>query len=181
MLTGFIVLGLVGLSVLVIGGTITTAVIIQTSNFNKEFRQDTPSYSIRMKGCPFDPLLMSSCLDYLVDTWHAEKGHSKEAIKARLDSLIVEFFPGTIEDDGEEKRYIVDSFGRKIAGDHSNNNIRVIVLSNDKLETTAFIHECCHELHELENIIDADHLDQKVWGKEGVVSKVKKLVSLHKV
>jgi len=160
-------------SVLFIVGALGTAAIIGRIKYLDKYSQVVPGYSIRMTGSPFSLEEIANCLDILSEEWFKVKSTDKIKIKKKLNVLSVEWLEGTREDSGEVKRYITDSYGRKIAGDNTNDHIRVVYLSNDHLKNTAFIHECCHTLHTLDGIVDYNHEEEAVWGSMGIVATVK--------
>jgi len=110
---------------------------------------------------PFDATLadMGSALSSFVLLAADVKGYDKTALTDKLNNLKILWVPS----ESKDKRFIIDKFGRSIAGDHTGDLIRVVYLESDKIGNTAFFHELGHEAHELEDKIDMAHEDKDMW------------------
>lgn len=172
-----LITSIVVISVVFIAGALITSATIQHRNFLNSHSQSIPGYQLKISGSPFDSDTIAKCLDLTTAAWIELKGNANEEIKNKFNQLIIDFVPGTVQEDGEIKRYIIDDFGRKIAGDTSNNIVRVVFLPSDGIGNTALVHELCHALHAINGVIDYDHADELVWGRNGVVAIVKSKLS----
>lgn len=86
------------------------------------------------------------------------KGYDGEALDAEFARDYIEFVLGV---DGE--RYIVDGYGRKIAGDRRGDVCRIVVVDGDTWEKTAGFHEWGHGAHETVGRVDYEHRDAIMW------------------
>lgn len=147
---------------------------LEAHNIKKRFPIELPPYGMRLNKLPgqitkddiYSGLLAfkSLCKQY--------KNYTDEELKLALLSLHIEFIS---PDNQERKRYIVDSYDRKIAGDIQGDFIRVVYLETDKLGNTAFFHELGHACHaKIENRSDYEHTDEAMWIK--VVGESKELL-----
>jgi hypothetical protein len=68
-----------------------------------------------------------------------------------------------VNEDG--KRYIVDEYGRKIAGDNNMQRIRLVVIDSDTWAPTAGFHEFGHLGHETKGTVDYEHKDDVMWNE----------------
>lgn len=142
----------------------------------KEYPVTIQGWGLRMtEPPPFQATVddVAGCLSLLLDKAVEVKGYSRKKAKAKLDWLNVTWIandPYLVKTGAI--RHIRDGYGRIISGDHQGNNIRVVYRPEDRLGHTAFVHECGHELHELEGRRDMDHEDKVMW--DGIVRPVKK-------
>lgn len=110
----------------------------------------------------------------------ALKGYAASEIRKKLDGLFVHWV--SADESLEGKRAVVDPYNRKttdgkpllVAGWHSGNVVKVVYLKEDSVESTAYIHELGHVVHELRKKTDYAHADLEMWGPEGVVENTKK-------
>jgi hypothetical protein len=87
-------------------------------------------------------------------------GYDRAALEAEFARSYLELVRA-VNDDG--KRYIIDRYGRKIAGDNDMENMRVVVLDDDKWQEVAGFHEFGHLAHETKGKVDYDHTDDIMW------------------
>lgn len=124
---------------------------------------DVPGWKAKLNQLPpFNAALedISNGLALFLDRAVLVKNYDRDKLRDKLNGLQILFIVADNEDGG---RYIIDKFGRKIAGDHTDNLIRLVVLEEDTLDKTAFFHELGHEAHELEDKVDYEHEDLKMW------------------
>lgn len=168
-LTLLLILGMFGGSMLLM---FVIMPLMQKAALDKRFPIEVPGWGMKLNSTP--PMNatvedIAAGLQVFLDRAVEVKGYNKKDLKKKIDNLVVEFIRPTNE---EGARYIVDQWGRKIAGDHTGDHIRVVVLKEDTLGRTAFFHEVGHEAHELENLVDYDHEDKVMWND--IVSFCKK-------
>lgn len=112
----------------------------------------------------------------------ANRGYEREAVRQKLNNGLVRWVAADPSLLG--KRAIVDPYGRKhkdgspllVAGWHLGDHLHVVYLPDDKLADTAYCHEMGHEIHELRNTTDYEHMDEEMWGNEGIVALAKSLL-----
>lgn len=161
-----LIIGLVGLTVILgmfVGSLLVAFVLpprVYAHQRKRRYPVVVPRYGMRLNSLPpteggLDTLVLG--LDYLVK-FAVAAGYEKRPVLKKLAGLNVRW----LKAEGD-KRFVVDSYGRKIAGDHSGDDVRVVWIPNDDLADTAFFHECGHELQELKGIIDYDHKDEVMW------------------
>jgi len=139
--------------------------MLRNNALEKKYPTKVPGWKLRLSSPPpFNATLddVAKALDLFLEVAVSTKGYSKSKLKKKVNGLYIEWLRPQNEDG---KRYIVDQYGRKIAGDHSGDMIRVVVLDDDTLGSTAFFHEIGHEAHELEGIVDYNHEDKKMWNE----------------
>lgn len=151
-----LILGLAGLSIFV-------AFFLPDMLKSIGYPVKVPGWGMRLQSLP--PMNatvddVSKGLELFLDRAVSVKGYKRSALKKKLNAMQVQWLRPQ-NDDGS--RFIIDQWGRKIAGDHAGNLIRVVVLDDDTLNTTAFFHELGHEAHELEGKVDYDHKDRAMW------------------
>lgn len=102
---------------------------------------------------------LERAIDMFVDR-AVEKGYDRKALLTEIGRTYLEFVRALNK---EGKRYIIDAYGRKIAGDNNGEVMRVVVLDNDRLHQVAFFHEIGHMAHETKQKVDYDHTDDIMW------------------
>lgn len=150
------------------------------------YPQKVPGYGIRMRGCPYDPKLVAQVLDDLIVEWReAFPAHSVRQCKACFKGDTIEWALGT-KVDGVRQRWIVDRWGRRVAGVRGEQGDLVVYLETDTIGATAFVHERLHDLDTM-NGLARNHSDPRIWGSqtdgyipddpnypsEGIVQRVK--------
>ena len=63
----------------------------------------------------------------------------------------------------EGERWIIDQYGRKIAGDRGGDICRVVVIDGDTFGTVAGFHEWGHGVHDTVGKVDYEHRDDIMW------------------
>ena len=160
-----ITLGLVLILVPFVGSTALLLLLptIKRLSLQKRFPTTVPRWRTRLSSPP--PFLNSiddvaEALQLFLDTAVREKKYSYDELKKNLNSLYIEWVPS----EGDfPKRYITDTLGRSIAGDHNGDLLRIVYLKNDTLNNIAFFHELGHEALELEGEYDYEHTDDVIW------------------
>ena len=136
---------------------------IQMAFQDTQYPIEIPNWKTRINTIPaFKTSLdeMSAGLETFLNKTIEMKKYDRKKLIEKLNQQRIQF----IRPDNEENaRYIVDTYGRKIAGDHAGNTIRVVALDSDKLGQTAFFHELGHAAHQLEAKVDYQHEDDEMW------------------
>lgn len=164
------ILGLAGFSLLF---AFVLEPALRDSIMRRRYPLVVPGWKVRLNETPpFKASLedVQKGLDAFLERCLAVKKYNKGELKAKINNLRIEWIR---PQNPEGERYIVDDYGRKIAGDHSGDLIRVVVLPTDTLGSTAFFHELGHEAHEMEAKSDYAHEDAVMW--EEIVTWCKKL------
>ena len=89
-----------------------------------------------------------------------EKGYDGKALDKEFGREFVEFVRA-VNDEGA--RYIVDAYGRKIAGDRSGDVCRIVVIDGDTFDKVAGFHEWGHGAHATKGKVDYEHRDDVMW------------------
>lgn len=95
-----------------------------------------------------------------IDRAVAHGEYRRSALLTELGQTYLTFIRAVNE---TNERYIVDAYGRKIAGDNDGRFIRVVVLDGDTLGVVALFHELGHMAHETKKKVDYDHTDDRMW------------------
>ena len=122
-----------------------------------------PGWGIRLQSLPPMNATVEDIargLDLFVNRAVEIKRYNRKDLEKKINNMQVQWIRPKNKDG---KRYIVDKWGRKIAGDHSGSLIRIVVLDDDTLDKTSFFHEIGHEAHELEDKVDYGHTDDQMW------------------
>jgi hypothetical protein len=128
----------------------------------RDFPVEIPGWGMRMtEPPPFHRSLeqVGRLCEIVTDRSIKIKGYKRSKVLKKIAGLNVTWIPAA----EQGNRFIIDAYGRKIAGDHNGNHVRIVYLMSDRLSQTAMIHEIGHELHELERRIDYDHADDSMW------------------
>lgn len=143
----------------------------EKQKLSKQYPVKVPGWGMRLDSHPKMNATVEDVakgLQIFLDECVKTKGYSKRKLKKKLNGLYVKWILVNNEDGG---RYLLEN-GQRTAGDHSGDFIRVMVLTDDKLNDTAFFHELGHEAHELENLADYKHEDKVMWNQVVYNSKV---------
>lgn len=103
---------------------------------------------------------IDKALDLFVDRAVSHGRYDRKALLSELGRTYLQLVRA-VNDEGE--RYIIDAYGRKIAGDNDGETMRVVVLDSDKINTIALFHELGHTAHEIKGKVDFDHTDDIMW------------------
>lgn len=164
-----IILAIIGILLIIgmAGGAMLLALVVLP--WLKEFLTDKrypiqiPGWKTRISNLPhFLNNLedIGRALDLILNRAMDVKKYNKKDVLNKINNLRIDFIR---PQNATGERYIVDEYGRKIAGDNRGNIIRVVALDDDTLSTIAFFHEIGHDLHEIENMTDYNHSDDKMW------------------
>lgn len=135
---------------------------IEELSLDKAYPVQIPEWKLKINEAPFFQATIediSNAITFFANRVSEIKGYKLSDVKNRLNEQRIAF----VRPANPTQRYIVDAYGRKIAGDHQGDKIRVVALSSDRLNQTAFFHELAHAVHRLENRTDYDHTDKKLW------------------
>jgi hypothetical protein len=88
------------------------------------------------------------------------KGYDEAKMRTEFKTSYLELIRAVNE---EGARYIIDQYGRKIAGDNNMQTLRIVVIDQDTWEKTAGFHEFGHLGHETKGKVDYDHTDDIMW------------------
>ena len=126
-----------------------------------DFPQSVPKYQTRMRRCPWRPDEVQKVMDNLIAAFRQEYPQfSKRVLKAKLNGVLLDFVKG------ENGRYVIDRWGRKVSGYHDGNTMVTVFLGDDEPGDTALIHELAHELEEVFGPQKAAHNRVAIWGSE---------------
>lgn len=136
---------------------------LKNNAINYKYNTIIPNWDCRVNGLAhtkYSKEDLDRALRLFFDKVISIKKYDKKKLKSKISKLKIEFVRAVNE---EGRRYIVDQYGRKIAGDHVGEEVRVVVLDGDNLRDTAFFHELGHVAHELKNVYDYEHEDTEMW------------------
>lgn len=135
----------------------------------KRFPQRVEGFKARMRASKFSAGAIGDVLLDVKTEAVTRLNLDPRAVQAKLDGLMIDW----IRIREGHARMFVDSYGRKVAGDHDGNTIRVAVKPTDKPGDTALVHECLHELAEaVLGHGDEGHVLDATWGAEGIEGHV---------
>lgn len=132
---------------------------------DKKYSVIVPGWDVRLTEVPFFQNTLEDvgqALNCFFNRAVDVKNYNRDDLRTRLNQLKIQFVR---HQNDTNERYIVDAYGRKIAGDHSGDEIRVVALESDTLNQTAFFHELGHAVHHLEKETDYDHSDEQMWSE----------------
>lgn len=122
-----------------------------------------------------------------------DKGYSQREVKRVLNASRVRWVRAdpslggrAVVDPWNRRVPVLDDAGNetgetkpmRVAGWHRGNTLYVVFVEDDVIERTAYAHEGGHGIHLLKGVVDYEHKDASMFGKEGIVSLAK--VEMHK-
>lgn len=158
------VLGFLAIMAMAVGSSLLALVFIPAAErraMNTRFPIKT-KHGLRLARIPVRGITVEDverAVDMFVDKAVAN-GYDRTLLLAEFRRSYLEFVRA-VNDEGA--RYIVDAYGRKIAGDNDGAVMRVVVLGTDGFAATAGFHEFGHLAHETKGKVDYDHVDDVMW------------------